>query len=294
MPPGIVPKKKSDFSAPKKTSPRTNKLLKREVSYPCITAVGLKNKHPEHLNNVSNRTIRYRLQKGLGLPCRRAAKKSILIPHTEMKKKWLILCKKYQHWTATEWRKVMFSVESLFSLVRGVPKMMRPPSTTSRYGPKFTFKAVKHPDGVMVRGAFSGNPGRANLYFLPKNVTMKGSNYVNVLKDHLLRFWRIHRCNYFIHDGAPAYKAKIVKNYLGDNNINVLEWPCNSPDHNPIENAWNFLKNKIKETRSSNINDMVQERKKLSNMDSTYFAYLDSMPKRLQMVINSTGEMTKY
>ena len=41
--PGIVPKQKSGSGAPKKTSPKTNKLLKRKVlSYPSISAVELK------------------------------------------------------------------------------------------------------------------------------------------------------------------------------------------------------------------------------------------------------------
>ena len=75
LPPGMIPKRKSGSDAPKKTSPRTDKLLKREVtSYPFITAVELKNKHLEHLYNVSTRTTRHRLQKHLGLPCPRAAK----------------------------------------------------------------------------------------------------------------------------------------------------------------------------------------------------------------------------
>ena len=42
--PGIVPKRKSGSGAPKKTSPRTDKLLKREVLlYPSIPTVELKN-----------------------------------------------------------------------------------------------------------------------------------------------------------------------------------------------------------------------------------------------------------
>ena len=79
LPTEMVPKRKSGSGAPKKISPRTDNLLKREVtSNPSITAVGLKSKHPELLHNVSTRTIRHRLQKDLGLPCRRAAKKPML------------------------------------------------------------------------------------------------------------------------------------------------------------------------------------------------------------------------
>ena len=77
----------------------------------------------------------------------------------------------------------MFSDESTFRLVRGFPKMVRRPNTASRFDPKFTIKTVKHPASVTVWGAFSGNMGRAGLYFLPKNVTMKG-NYIHILKAH--------------------------------------------------------------------------------------------------------------
>ena len=71
---------------------------------------------------------------------------------------------------------------------------------------------------------------------------MKESNYIEVLKEHL---WGIHQCEHFMHDGAPAHKSKIVKQFLEDHSITILEWHGNSPDFNPIENAWIFLKSKI-------------------------------------------------
>ena len=137
--PGIVPKRKSSSGAPKKTSPRTNKLLKRKVlSYPSISAVELKNMYSDLLQNVLTRTIRRRLQKDLGLPCHRADKQSMLAP--AMKEKRLGFCKKYRYWTAEEWRKVMFSDESTFRLVRGVPKMVRRPSTASQFDQNLQLK----------------------------------------------------------------------------------------------------------------------------------------------------------
>ena len=59
----------------------------------------------------------------------------------------------------------MFGVERTFTIVRGVSKMVRRPSSASRYNPKFTVKTVKDPGNVMVWGAFSENLGRAGLYF---------------------------------------------------------------------------------------------------------------------------------
>ena len=94
--------------------------------------------------------------------------------------------------------------ESTFRLVRGVPKLVWCPSTASRYDSTFIFKTIKHTASVIVWSAFSGKKGRAGMYFLSKNVTMKGSNFIHGLKDHMLAFWRIHQCNHFMHDGTPV------------------------------------------------------------------------------------------
>ncbi|MPC68901.1 hypothetical protein E2C01_063112 [Portunus trituberculatus] len=82
----------------------------------------------------------------------------------------------------------MFSDESTFWLVMGVSKVMRRPSYVSHYDPHYTVKMVKHPECVMVLGAFTGHKGSVGIYFLPKNMTMKATNYIEVLEEHMLTF----------------------------------------------------------------------------------------------------------
>ena len=88
---------------------------------------------------------------------------------------------------------------------------------------------------------------------------MKASNYIEVLQDHLLSFWDIHECNVFVHDGAPAHKAKGMKKWLEEHDIPVLEWPGNSPDLDPIENAWNQMKNSVQKEQPSSIADLKKQ-----------------------------------
>ena len=76
-----------------------------------------------------------------------------------------------------DWRKVMFSDESTSRLVQRGYKLIRRPSGVSRYDSRYIIKTVKHPKSVLLWGAFSGDKGRGGLYFLPKNVTMRGDNY---------------------------------------------------------------------------------------------------------------------
>lgn len=44
----------------------------------------------------------------------------------------------------------------------------------------------------------------------------------------------------------------MVKKWLADQNIKVLQWPCQSPDLKPIENMWRELKFKVIARRPSN------------------------------------------
>ena len=71
------------------------------------------------------------------------------------------------------------------------------PKVSLRYDKNFTLKTMRHPTSVMVWGCYSGNMGKGDLNFLPKNVTMRGDNYVNVLKDHLIPFLDKHSCHTF-------------------------------------------------------------------------------------------------
>ncbi len=47
-------------------------------------------------------------------------------------------------------------------------------------------------------------------------------------------------------DLAPAHTAKSTKRWLNDHGVGVLDWPANSPDLNPTDNLWGFVKRKMR------------------------------------------------
>ena len=48
-----------------------------------------------------------------------------------------------------------------------------------------------------------------------------------------------------MHDNARPHVARICRQFLNRNNVNVLPWPIMSPDMNPIEHIWDYRARKV-------------------------------------------------
>ncbi|GFU98302.1 uncharacterized protein TNCV_3005861 [Trichonephila clavipes] len=46
-------------------------------------------------------------------------------------------------------------------------------------------------------------------------------------------------------DEAPCHTAPFLKAFLAEQNILLLDWPCNSPDMNTVEIVWELMKRKV-------------------------------------------------
>jgi transposase len=72
---------------------------------------------------------------------------------------------------------------------------------------------------------------------------MDGARYRQVLEDRLDFLINRHGTTHFLQEVAPCHGSKVVKNWFaGKPNIELIKWPGNSPDLNPIEKVWAWMK----------------------------------------------------
>src|SRR5262249_55954312 len=104
--------------------------------------------------------------------------------------------------------------------------------------------SLKHPYKCFFWGAISVH-GTIRFH-LWDNQNLDGALYRWIIRAKLLRQAnkKMGKCWRFQHDNDPKHTANATKEEHG---IEVLNWPPNSPDLNPIENLWAWMKRKVEE-----------------------------------------------
>ena len=165
-----------------------------------------------------------------------------------------------------------------------------------RLSAKCTKKTVKFGGrSVMVFGMFSSQ-GTTPLVRLQTRVNAQ--IYKNIVQDHVVPI--IQNSGFdratFMQDNAPCHKAKVVMSYLSEQDFEIMDWPPQSPDLNPIENLWKTLGVKVMERNPTNTEDLwvklQEEWSKISIEDCQEL--IRSCSWRCAAVIESKGSFTKY
>uniref|UniRef100_A0A8R1DYW2 Tc1-like transposase DDE domain-containing protein n=1 Tax=Caenorhabditis japonica TaxID=281687 RepID=A0A8R1DYW2_CAEJA len=198
------------------------------------------------------RTIKRRLQVA-GLHGRRPVKKPLVsLKNRKARVEW---AKQHLSWglvseLITSGATNRSSICSVLMVFNGFDVLLAPDMLLSIY----QCPTVKHGGGsVMVWGCFS-DPSMGQLKRIVG--TMDRYVYEDIL-ENTMRPWaraNLSRPWVFQQDNYPKHTSGHVANWFRRRRVDLLEWPSQSPDLNPIEHMWEELENRLKGVRASNAN----------------------------------------
>ena len=148
---------------------------------------------------------------------------------------------------------------------------------------------------VMVRGGIMDRR-KANLIVVQGNLNAQG--YINqILQPKAFPFLQRHGPAILLNDNARPHVARICRQFLNRNNVNVLPWPAVSPNMNPIEHIWYYLGRKVPARWNvHNLRDLenalIQAWSNIPNV--VLRRNVRSMRGRIVACINSRGGHTRY
>jgi transposase len=212
------------------------------------------------------------------------------------RKKRLQWAQEHLNWTEKDWRSVIWSDESPFTLFYNrCNRVWRMPGEEHK---KFSFTGtVKHDTKINVWGCFSF-AGVGEFCRIIGN--MNAPMYVEILRNYLrpsaLKLVEPGDDWLFQQDNDPKHTSKAATRYMDEHDIPQMDWPSQSPDLNPIENLWSYLNFQCRHRRAKNEEELFQLlRNSWYDIPKDYLERLvESMPRRCQAVIDCKGNPTKY
>ncbi|GFX42022.1 transposable element Tcb2 transposase [Trichonephila clavipes] len=232
---------------PRNTNDREDRTIRRvATSAPTTSLASIQRHLPPSRHPVPSReTIRRRLTE-VGLRSRRPLRRLPLTPHHRQCR--LDFCRPRATWSVTDWRRVVFSDESRFSLSADDHRTRVWRRSGQRSDPAFIVERhTAISQGVTVWGAISWDT-RSSLVVLQGTLTAR--RYVDdILTPIVLPMLSSRPGAIYQQDNARPHTARLSQQCL--QGYDVLPWPARSPDLSPIEHVCDALGRQLQPSRDT-------------------------------------------
>jgi transposase len=207
---------------------------------------------------------------------------------------------RYQNWTVEDWKRVVWSDETKINRLGSDGRQWVWKKPKSSINDQQIQGTVKFGGGsLMMWGCMTA---KGVGYACRIDGRMDAQLYASILSDELiqtLQYYELDREEIvFQQDNDPKHTSTHARQWFDDNGIEVLQWPPQSPDLNPIEHLWHSLKRRLAayETEPSGMHELWQrveaEWDRIPVQEC--LDLIESMPRRIAAVLKAKGGHTKY
>jgi len=306
-------KRRLDFEAPRikpgpkpKLTDRDKRsavgLILRGKAKSAVDATKMINEERPQASKVSPETVR-RAFRDAKLVARKKVKKPFLSSrHRRNRLEWAI---EHKDWTDEDWQRVIWSDETKINRICSDGNHYVWLPQASQTSARTIQPTVKYGGGsIMIWGCMSWLGAGAMSKVVGR---MDAHQYLNIL-DHCL-LPTIEKCAddpglpprtllIFQQDNDPKHTSRLARDWFIEQGIQVMQWPAQSPDLNPIEHLWAHLKRSVGSYPELpggvlELWDRVRE-EWYKITAATCQELIKSMPRRIQAVIEAKGGNTKY
>ena len=263
------------------------------------TAVDIQRDLKENVNMVvSDSTVRRALKKAGFVAFVKPRKPLLRAVNIKKRLQW---AEEHKDWTVDDWKRVIFSDETKVNRFGSDGKAYAWKTPGEQLNSRHVQATVKHGGGnIMVWSCITWE---GVGWIVDVGHHMDSSAYLEVLKDDLLRTMDCYGLDksdiVFQHDNDHKHTSRLVKGWLAQQSFNVLDWPPQSPDLNPIEHMWAHLKRELFHNYEAPPKSMHELWERIGE---TWYAiskeacqkYIQSMPERCAAVIKAKGRWTNY
>jgi hypothetical protein len=150
----------------------------------------------------------------------------------------------------------------------------------------------------MFWASFHGNTKGPTVFWEKDWGTINSASYCEHIVPVIHGWMRMNPGLSFMQDGAPGHRAQSTIDDLIERGIKE-DWPPFSPDLNPIETVWNWMKDYIQQNYGhltlsyDRLREVVREAWDSITINQLE-ELIDSMTERCQDVIDAKGGHTKW
>ena len=244
--------------------------------------------------NCSVRTAYRRLRES-GIQSRRPA---VRIPlSTQHRMKRMVWCRSHLSWNNDQWRRILWTDESTFTLDFNDGRIRVHRMTGERFAPCCIQEHDRYGGGSVMVWAGIWHGGKSRIIVV--SGTLNGDRYLNeIVLPVVVPLVRTHDL-VFQDDNARPHRAASVTSALERESTSTLDWPARSPDLSPIEHAWDELGRRTRERyQMPPVSLKILKERLLEQwelIESEIIRNLcDSMPSRISECLQARGGHTRY